>query len=260
MTQMQPPPAPGPGTSTFQPPPFYGVQPDRPWSGAAITAFVSSLLACCPVIHVIVALICGFIGIANTSGGRAKGRALAILAIPISLLAGAGEGFLGYVYYRMFQGMMGMPIQAAKIFDASSDQLDENATAFYEKWASADLKSTVSSDEFRAWAKAVQEKTGRLVEANLEGLQPGVNAPPAGAQEVIIPMNLNAKFINGDYIVSTDIFMNPVNFPDMLSLNDMTIADLNLRDFGGRGESREGGDAGDGESAEGGDESSGGKP
>ncbi|GIK15897.1 MAG: hypothetical protein BroJett003_08610 [Planctomycetota bacterium] len=259
MTQMQP-PAPGPGMPTFQPPPFYGVQPDRPWSGAAITAFISSFLVCCPVINVIVALICGFIGIANTSGGRAKGRVLAILAIPISLLTGAGEGFLGYVYYRMFEGMMGMPIQAAKVFDVSSDQLDENATAFYEKWASADLKSNVSSDEFRAWAKAVHEKTGRLIEANLEGLQPGASTPPAGAQEVIIPMNLNAKFTNGAFIVSTDLYMNPANFPDMLSLNDVTIADLNLRDFGGRGGDHEGGDTGSGEESATGDDSSGGKP
>lgn len=72
-----------------QPGVYYVQVPAKPWSGAAITGFVLSLLWGFGVLSLFGAVVAG-IGIADTSGGAKRGRALAWWGLALGLLGAIG--------------------------------------------------------------------------------------------------------------------------------------------------------------------------
>lgn len=75
----------------YQQPPqgmYYAPVQLKPWSGAAIAGFVLSLLWGFGVLSLVGALVSG-LGIADTSGGAKRGRALAWWGLGLGLLGGA---------------------------------------------------------------------------------------------------------------------------------------------------------------------------
>lgn len=219
-----------PISPAFQPPAYQAMGP-RPLSGAAVAALVSALVFPCVGVHVVVSLVCSLVGIAATSGGKARGRGLAIVAIPIALVLGALEAGGLYWFGRMTLAVMDQSLAAGRLLESPSEDLDARAEAFYDARMTDDFKATVTKDQFKDWAKQVVEKHGRATTVDPSGLQN--SAPAMGSTKPRFTMNLRAKFVNGEETIATDLFVagnNPLKVTFLI--DDVAVGDLSARSLG----------------------------
>lgn len=239
----------------FQPaafgPPAYQAMGPRPLSGAAVTALVSALVFPCVGVHVLVSLICSIVGIAATSGGKARGRGLAIVAIPIALVFGALEVGGFYWFGKMTVSVMDQSLAAGKLLESSSDELDAKADTFYDARLTDDFKATVSKDRFKAWAHQVVEKYGRATMVDVSGLQN--SGPKMGSAQQRFTMDLRAKFVNGEETIATDLVVAGKSALKITFLiDDVAVGDLSARSLGSPKDDKAEGDKPDAEKSGGG--------
>lgn len=205
MTRFQPPTdageasSPDPSQSTA-PPEFYG---PPPMSKAAVTGFVSSLVFCVPGLSPLLGLIFGIVGIAATSRGRRRGRGLAIAAIPIALVVGAGHCYLGYYMAVVMGKMLAFPTRVVPVFQASSAKVPEAAAEAYQL-SSAGFRRAVSEDQFQAWVAEVIAERGQLQKVTQS--HPPFDKDPRGGDVVIA--HLAGDFVNGSAVIDVVIALN----------------------------------------------------
>lgn len=161
-----------------------------PWSGSAITGFVSSLLICVPIVSSLVGLIAGIMGISATSGGRRRGRGLAIAAIPISLITGAVSTLVVAMMVLSVRNLFEMRTTLAHIFDAG--QLDDSdLQELIDAKMSEGLADSLTPADLRAWVEQVTDEHGSLAEVSMEMRD---EPTPGGAQAVVV---FPCRFVKG---------------------------------------------------------------
>lgn len=176
MSQFSPPPPPGGLAGNVAPagPPL-NVQPSM--SAVAVVALVASLVFCVPFVTQVVGLICGVIGIASTSGGRRRGRGLAIAAIPISLIVAAVWCGLGYVTFRVFGEATRLAQEVQTLLRTSGEAVAVNSTDFYTH-TSKRFQQQLTQSEFAAWVDQVLDDHGTL--QNMRPAQQFFQSDPEG--------------------------------------------------------------------------------
>ena len=185
MTQFQPPPdVPGPVPSV-EPYGRAGLAAPPPWSVSSIVGFVLSLLGCSAPLGFIL----GIVGIVRTSGGRRRGRGLAIAAIPISLVTGV-LAFLVSVGL-VLMGALGVILAEIPTLLSGDAEASKNAVFLLREAASDDFNASVSDEQLQAWLQQVAAKHGRLVTIGSPRPVPG----SAGSNE--IGLDVEGKFVNG---------------------------------------------------------------
>ena len=179
MTQFQPPPLP---VSAPHDPPYFVA---RPWSAAAIAGFVLSLLGCLGV-TAILGFILGLVGVLRTRGGRQRGFALAVAAMPISLLTGVVSVFLLVSVVAAWQAVS----TVTRVLAAEGVQSDEAIDSFRE-FCSIGFQQDVSEEDLQAWLKEIRASHGKFVEIV------GTTTFTQEAVQDEVPINLRAKYVNG---------------------------------------------------------------
>lgn len=191
--------SPDPSQSTA-PPELYG---PPPMSKAAVTGFVSSLVFCVPGLSPLLGLIFGIVGIAATSGGRRRGRGLAIAAIPIALVVGVGHCYLGYYMGVVMHKMLVFPSHVVPVFEASSVKVPEAATKAY-RHSSEGFRQSVSEEQFQAWVSEVIAEHGQLQKYKASATP--FDKDPRGGGVVIA--HLAGDFVNGSAVIDVVMVVN----------------------------------------------------
>lgn len=146
MSQYPPPPP-----TAYAPGEAYSAGPP-PMSKSAVAALVCSLLVCLPGLHGLLGIVFGIIGLTSTSGGRRRGRGMAIAAIPISVILGSISTLMGFGAFMGFRAMIDLatlPPKLQGVFVAASADpapaiagLRQISTpAFNRKYSDADLQA-----------------------------------------------------------------------------------------------------------------------
>lgn len=170
-----------------------------PLSGMAVAGFVSSVTICCPVFSPLLGLIFSTIGLMQTRQGMRRGRGLAIAGLIISLLLVPLHGWA-----VVFVGTFGVGWQKSVLtmIELPAGDLDHKLSQVYQM-GSTRLKSSVSEDEFVAWARAELSARGGLQDLELDVQQP-VDPSPDG-QPMQLRLNWAAQFPEERIVISTDL-------------------------------------------------------
>ena len=131
-------------------------------STAALVGFVSSLVICIPLLTQLLGAILGIFGVVQTSGGRRRGRGLAIAAICISLLAAVvwvGVGFAGYTVITSANAIL---TDTKPLFSSPEADLQMAASRLRDEHFSARLKLRVDEQAVQDFARQVIARHGRL--------------------------------------------------------------------------------------------------
>jgi len=218
MTQFQQPPY-SPGGHMGSP---AGVPPaihrPPPWSAAAISGFVLSLLGCVGI-TAILGLILGIIGVVTTRGGRRRGLGLAVAAIPISLVTGALSILLLMgVLLGISAGVLAARLPT--VFEANSSQMDAAVFALREI-GSDDFNATVSTEAIRSWLEQVAVKHGKLVEVG----KPTPSGPTTSSDAKAF--SFEGKFVNGRANITIAFGLEDYR----IKLHDMQVDGVSPRDL-----------------------------
>lgn len=193
---------PYPAFQAQAPPPF--VPPvARPFSVAAVIAIISAVFVPCAGVHVVVSLICSIVALVSTSGGKARGRGLAITSMIVApALGGLEAAGLLWMVNRIVQ--MKAPAEAVvELFKSSSDQLPAEAGGLYDRWLSAEFKQQVAPERFKEWCQRAAEKHGRLVEGDVnDARQPRRRG---SGPRLEFTVDIPVKFVNGASTVTVDV-------------------------------------------------------
>lgn len=218
MTQFQPPPdAPGElsGGQAFPP------ELDRtqaPWSAAAITSFVLSLLGCLGI-TALLGLVLGIVGILRTRGGRRRGKGLAVAALPISVVTG-----LIFVFAVLASVMVAGTLAVAKELPAAFDSdSPEAATALLVLRAncSEGFNAAVTSEQLDTWIARVNAQHGKLMEV---GQKPTKVPPDPGSNEW--GLAFEGKFVNGPASIHLSFIQDGLR-PKIV---DLSVDGVSVRD------------------------------
>ena len=193
MTQFQPPPFDPRGASPVQ---AYGTvgEQRRPWSAAAITGFVLSLLGCVGI-TALLGFIFGIIGVVRTKEGQRRGLGLAIAAIPISLITGAISVLIGFSLLVLWQ----MGPQFARLGEALESSDPAATVTAIRTFSSDSFNQAVSDEDLRNWLDQVRTAHGKLVEPGRPA------APPTETEDGGIRFSQQAKFVNGTASVTIEL-------------------------------------------------------
>lgn len=161
-----------------------------PWSKSAIIGFVSSLLICIPVVSSLVGIIAGIMGISSTSGGRRRGRGLAIAAIPISLLTGAVYAWTIMFGLATMANTLALQTTVERVFNARN-LTDVDLQEWIDSSMSDQAADSTSPARIREWVEAVFADKGSIAEVPLTmRSEPG---PVIATTVLIFP----CRFVNG---------------------------------------------------------------
>ena len=189
------------GMSQFTPPPPPDLFPDDqyanarqpvPLSTAALVGFISSVVVCIPLLTQLLGFILGIAGIVSTSGGRARGRGLAIAATIISPLVGLAWAALIFVTVTMFFGAIALARQVQPVLEIEGADLPAVVAEVREATFSLRLKNQASEQDVLAFAKEVAGVHGRV--ASFEPRNPPWSQTPDGQGMVL---HLTGDFANG---------------------------------------------------------------
>ena len=189
MTQFHPPPgAPGElsGGQGFPPEPD---QTQAPWSAAAITGFVLSLLGCLGI-TALLGLVLGIVGILRTRGGRRRGMGLAVAALPISVVTGLISAF-AVLATVVAAGALAVATQLPAAFDLDSPEA-ATALSVIRANCSEGFNAAVTSEQLDTWIARVSAQHGKLIEVTGK---PTRVPPGAGSNEW--GLAFEGKFVNG---------------------------------------------------------------
>ncbi len=187
---------------------------------AAVVGFVSSLVVCIPLIAQLLGLVLGIAGIVGTSGGRSRGRGLAIAAVVISPLVALAWLAVGLAGYKMFAGTWATVSDVRRLLAAEAAELPTVATQVRDKHFSDRLKLVVDEHATVTFVESVIAAHGRL--NDLTPSDQGVASPGVG-QELI--MRMKGEFTNGTTEVLITLgFPGPRPEIDNLQVGDLVLA------------------------------------
>lgn len=192
MTQF---PAPDAGYPPQAMPPGVSYEGPKPFSKAAVTGFIFSLLFCIPGVHVLLGLLFGIIGLGATKGGRMRGRGLAIAAIPLSLVVGALSTIMAIFFgMMMMAGMEMVPAlvgpKLMPVFVAASGDT-ASAVATLRTLSTDTFNARHSDAELKEWLGTIATEYGAMV-----NLTQSPNSPPPTPGSDLVPMSYSIKFVN----------------------------------------------------------------
>lgn len=190
-----------------------------PLSGMAVAGFVSSVTICCPVFSPLLGLIFSAIGLMQTREGMRRGRGLAIAGLIISLLLVPLHGW-GVVSLGTFA--VGWQKMALAMTELPTGEVGLGLSRVYQM-GSTELKSSVSEDEFVAWARAEFSARGGLQNLVPDVQQPA--GPPPGGQPMQIRLHWAAQFPEGQIVISTDLRLDMWG---QVSLENLIIDEADL--------------------------------
>ncbi len=222
MTQFQPPPFPDqPRQAGYQPATYASTAPP-PWSAAAIAGFVLSLLGFLGVTAVL-GLILGIIGCFTTSGGRRRGKGLAIAAIPISVVMAVFSVLLVAMVYFIAQVAI-VPDKLDVVLGSKSASTAEGARALREI-SSATLNQELTTEKFESWIAGVNAAHGKLTSTSVDAQQMMLKNPDGS-----MVLNFKGKFVNGPAAIRLTFKEKDVW---SLRIDDIDIGGLALRGAAG---------------------------
>jgi hypothetical protein len=137
-------------------------------STAALVGFVSSLVICIPLLTQLLGAILGIFGVVQTSGGRRRGRGLAIAAICISLSAAVVWGGAGFAGYTLITSAKAILTDTKPLFSSPEADLQTAVSRLRDAHFSARLKLRVDEQAVQDFARQVIARHGRL-----KGFRPG---------------------------------------------------------------------------------------
>ncbi|HUU22024.1 MAG TPA: DUF4190 domain-containing protein [Phycisphaerae bacterium] len=195
-------------------------QPPRPpaMSTAAVAGFVCSMIVCIPVVTQLLGLILGIVGIGRTSGGRARGRGLAIAALCI-----AGPVLLFWIAVGAFAIPFGAKYLAIMrdiepLLAADVETQAEQVRAIREEHFSARLKLAVDAEATLGFVRKVREAYGRLDE-----ILPAEPAWTSRAGGGVI--RLVGKFARGEATIDVTVGFNGLEPEiDNISVGELVLA------------------------------------
>lgn len=214
-----------PPPDSFGPPESSGYAGDfsgpPPWSGTAISGFVCSFFSCL-VVPALLGVFLAIFGLVATSGGRKRGRGLAIAALPISASLGLMGVWGSYVFVSFITETVNAPARIQEVLGLPESESTQ-AAANLRLMASADFNEAVSDDQLQSWLQAVREEYGQTTEVESSADQP---IGPDGKS-----LNLYAKFVTGktEYI---NIRLEPAREGLRIRyviIDDITVGDLSPR-------------------------------
>lgn len=182
MTQFGPPPLPdayAPAYSQRSGPP--------PWSASAIGAFVLSLLGWIGI-TAILGLIFAVVGLFATSGGKRRGRGLAIAAIPISVVTGVVAVVLVLMFIVTLR-MAEVPKKIESVFVSGEVAAQVSRLRMF---TSDQFNQSVSDETLQAWLTAVRKQHGTMT-----GLTMNVAEAFSTADDGSPRLSAKGKFVNG---------------------------------------------------------------
>jgi len=152
-----------PSSPAGVPPGFYNRAVGRaPMSAAAVAGFVSSLAICIPLITQLLGIICGVVGIVRTSGGRQRGRGLAIAAVCISPLAALVWMVVLVAAYTMVSSGVAVCRLTLPLLSAEEAELAELVSELRQSAFSERLKIKVDQAAVTAFVDRVGKAYGPL--------------------------------------------------------------------------------------------------
>jgi hypothetical protein len=167
MSRFTPPPQP---PALFPDDQYDSARQPVPMSTAALLGFISSVVVCVPVLTQLLGLILGIAGIVATSGGRARGRGLAIAATIISPLAGLAWAAVIFLTVTMFFGVLALAREVQPVLEVEGADLPAVVAEVREATFSLRLKNRVSEEDLLAFVEEVADAHGRV--ASFEAQNP----------------------------------------------------------------------------------------
>ncbi len=210
MTQFQPPPDLPAANGPFPP-------VAAPWSAAAVSGFVLSVIGCLGVTAVL-GLIFGIVGISRTRDGVRRGRGLAIAAIPISVVTGFIS--VGVMFFLVLAAhTTELSVRIPQVFTADRAHAAE-AVSIVRELASSEFNESVSVDQLLAWLDKVRTTHGKLVQIGLPVAVPGSSGK--------VELSFETKFVNGTANIL--VAVKPEGL--QMKLQDISVGGLSPRDAG----------------------------
>jgi len=160
----------------------------------------------------------GVVALFRTSGGRARGRGMAIAAIPVGLLAAflqLGFGYTGYLLIRSTDQSKA----ALGLLKSPTDEIDAAVPKFYDSMASKQFQVAVSEERLAQWLEEIFEKHGQL--QNAEKLK-----PPYSREAEALAFHFSGRFVNGTVPVTVVVWFDGVR----PSIDDIRVRDSSPRD------------------------------
>ena len=217
MSQFTPPPP-----LTLPPEPGYtGHDPSRPrpMSSAAAGGFVCSLILCVPLLTQLLGGVLGIVGIARTSGGRQRGRGLAIAAVGISvvgLVLWIGAGLFGLWGWEIMH--TGVPFE-----ELLRDDSPANITQLRDECFSARLALAVDEQAWADYVQQVRDEYGTLQSATFDS-KPVTTTP--GGQGIIVHRRVLFTKETDESRASIDVTLGFRGL--QAEIDNITVGDLTL--------------------------------
>jgi hypothetical protein len=123
-------------------------------------------MICIPLIPQLLGGILGIVGLAKTAGGRLRGKGLALAAVVIGPLVGIAWAIGLYFVFLCTTQMIAASESLLEIWESPAE-LKVQAAEIYDTWLSEDVKLRVSSEEWTAFAEAIQAQYGALKNAEM---------------------------------------------------------------------------------------------
>ena len=213
MTQFQPPPDLPPVRQPDSPYPAA----TAPWSAAAVSGFVLSVIGCLGVTAVL-GLIFGIVGIYRTRDGVRRGRGLAIAAIPISVVSGLISVVL-MIFLVWAAHATELSVRIPQIFTADGAHAAE-AVSVLRELSSSEFNESVSTDQLLAWLDQVRTAHGKLVQ-----IGPPIAVPGSSGK---MELSFETKFVNGTTNILVAVKIEGLR----VKLQDIAVGGLSPRDEG----------------------------
>ncbi len=218
MTQFHPPPgAPGDLSGGHGFPPELD-QTQAPWSAAAISGFVLSLLGCLGI-TALLGLVLGIVGILRTRGGRRRGMGPAVAALPISVVTGLVSVFVVLASW-MVASTVAVAMELPTAFDPDSPEATAARSALRTN-CSEGFNAAVTSEQFDTWIARVSAQHGKLIEFTGK---PTRVSPDPGSNEW--GLAFEGKFVNGPASVHFSFIQDGLR-PKIV---DLSVDGVSVRD------------------------------
>jgi hypothetical protein len=187
---------------------------------AALIGFISSLVICIPLLTQLLGLVLGIVGIVGTSGGRARGRGLAVAATIISPLAALGWVVMIFMIMTVAIGAFALSEEIVPLLQVEDEDLPQVVAEVREATFSLRLKNQVSEADVLAFVKGVVATHGRL--DSFQPRDPPMTQLPGGQGMVLHAVG---RFAEGSADVDITIGFDGIQPEiDNIRIGDLVLA------------------------------------
>lgn len=138
----------------------------------------------------LLAMVLGIVGIFRTRQFRRRGRIVAILAIPLGLVAGVFQLAVGATIYGLVS-VKARGDQAIELLRCPRDETAQRAAQWHTDVASARFQASVTPENLAGWLTEVIDQYGQLQVAT------PLPKNTFGSERGVTVYRLNGQFVNG---------------------------------------------------------------